>query len=53
MIIPINVSVMIQGYFAGIETKRNTAKIRAYRVVLAEMLEQLINKIEKIEPVDD
>ena len=53
MIIPINVSVMVQGYFAGIETKRNSAKIRAYRVVLAEMLEQLVNKIEKIEPADE
>jgi hypothetical protein len=53
MIIPINVSVMVQGYFAGIETKKNASKIRAYRVVLAEMLEQLINKIEKIEPTDE
>ena len=53
MIIPINVSVMTQGYFAGIENKRNTAKIRGYRVVLAELLEQLVNKIEKLEPIDD
>ena len=53
MIIPINVSVMIQGYFAGIETKRNTAKIRAYRVILSEMLDQLISKIEKLEPTDE
>ena len=53
MIIPINVSVMTQGYFAGIETKKNSATIRAYRLVLAEMLEQLINKIEKLEPTDE
>ena len=53
MIIPINVSVMVQGYFAGIETKKNTGKIRAYRVILAEMLEQLIDKIEKLEPLND
>ena len=44
---------MVQGYFAGIETKKNTGKIRAYRVILAEMLEQLIDKIEKLEPLND
>ncbi len=53
MIIPINVSVMTQGYFAGIENKRNAAKIKAYKVVLAEMLDQLISKIENLEPVND
>tara|TARA_R100001594_G_scaffold142096_1_gene188727 strand:+ start:111 stop:467 length:357 start_codon:yes stop_codon:yes gene_type:complete len=53
MIIPINVTVMTNGFFAGIETKRNAAKVRAYRVVLSEMLENLIAKIEKIEPVND
>jgi len=53
MIIPINVAVMTNGFFAGIETKGNTAKIRAYKVVLAEMLEQLVKKIEKLEPLND
>tara|TARA_R100000664_G_scaffold21687_2_gene31055 strand:- start:2451 stop:2807 length:357 start_codon:yes stop_codon:yes gene_type:complete len=53
MIIPINVTVMTNGFFAGIETKGNAAKVRAYRVVLSEMLENLVAKIEKIEPVND
>ena len=53
MIIPINVSVMTNGFFAGIETKKNAAKIRSYKLVLAEMLEQLVNKIEKLEPIND
>ncbi len=53
MIIPINVSVMTQGYLAGIETKTNAAKIRTYKLVLAEMLEQYIDKIEKLEPIND
>jgi hypothetical protein len=52
MIIPINVSVMTNGFFAGAETKRNAAKVRAYRVVLGEMLEQLVDKIENIEPIN-
>ena len=53
MIIPINLSVMTNGFFAGIETKTNGAKVRAYRVLLADMLENLIAKIEKIEPIND
>ena len=53
MIIPINLSVMTNGFFAGIETKTNGAKVRAYRVLLAEMLVELVEKIEKIEPVND
>jgi hypothetical protein len=53
MIIPINLSVMTNGFFAGVETKTNGAKVRAYRVLLAEMLVELVEKIEKIEPVND
>tara|TARA_R110000824_G_scaffold260351_1_gene448998 strand:+ start:438 stop:794 length:357 start_codon:yes stop_codon:yes gene_type:complete len=53
MIIPINVSIMTNGFFAGIETKKNAAKVRAYRVVLSEMLENLVTTIETIEPVND
>mgnify|MGYP003150135065 FL=1 len=53
MILPVNISVMTNGFFAGIETKRNAAKIRAYRVLLNEMLQDLIDKIEKLERVYD
>lgn len=53
MIIPINVSVMTQGFLAGVETKNKAASIRAYKVVLRDVLEELVNKIEKIEPADD
>ena len=53
MIIPINVTVMAQGYFAGIETKSKRAVINAYKVVLQEILEQTVDKIENLEPVID
>jgi hypothetical protein len=53
MIIPINLSVMTNGFFAGAETKGNTNKVRAYRVLLAEMLAELVEKIEKLEPEND
>ena len=53
MIIPINMSIMTNGFFAGAETKANSAIIRAYKLVLDEMLQDVVVKIEKIEPLDD
>tara|TARA_R110002020_G_scaffold123146_7_gene279342 strand:+ start:51 stop:407 length:357 start_codon:yes stop_codon:yes gene_type:complete len=53
MILPINLSVMTNGFFAGIETKRNAAKVRSYKILLNEMLQDLITKIEKLEPVNE
>jgi hypothetical protein len=53
MIIPINVSVATNGYFAALETKGNRAIIRAYKVVLDEMLQETVSKIDKIDPEDD
>tara|TARA_R100001163_G_C4994274_1_gene145714 strand:+ start:353 stop:706 length:354 start_codon:yes stop_codon:yes gene_type:complete len=53
MIIPINLSVMTNGFFAGIETKRNAPTIRTYRTLLNEMVIDLVTQIDKIEPLDD
>ena len=53
MIIPINVSVATNGYFAALETKGNRAILRAYKVVLDEMLQETVDKIDSIEPTDD
>ncbi len=53
MIIPINVSVATNGYFAALETKTNRAVLRAYRVVLDEMLQQTVDTIDAIKPDDD
>jgi len=53
MIIPINLSVATNGFFAGIETKANAAIVRAYRVVLDEMLDQCVTKLDKLEPSND
>ena len=52
-IIPINLSVATNGFFAGIETKSNAAVVRAYRVVLDQMLQETINKIDFLEPNND
>ena len=53
MIIPINVSVMTSGFFAGIETKGNAAVVRAYKVVLDQMLQETVDKLDKLEPTND
>ena len=53
MIIPINLSVATNGFFAGVETKANAAVVRAYRVVLDELLQDTVNNIDKIEPENE
>jgi hypothetical protein len=53
MILPINISVMTNGYLAAIETKRNSAIVRSYRLILTEMVHDVVDKIEKIEPIND
>ena len=53
MIIPINVSVATNGFFAGVETKSNAAVVRAYRLVLEELVQDTVDKIDKIEPIKE
>tara|TARA_R100000781_G_scaffold57704_1_gene37280 strand:+ start:82 stop:438 length:357 start_codon:yes stop_codon:yes gene_type:complete len=53
MIIPTNLSVMTNGYFAGIQNKKNLATIRSYKVILGEMLYDVAEKIDNLEQVND
>ena len=53
MILPINISVATSGFFAGIETKRNAAEVRAYKVVLDQMLQETVERLDKLEPKDE
>jgi len=53
MIIPINLAVATNGFFAGVETKGNSAIVRAYRLVLDELVQNTVDKIDKIEPIND
>ena len=46
-------SVMVNGYLAGIETKRNQNKINSYKILLNEILQDVVNKIEKIQPINE
>jgi len=53
MILPINISVATNGFFAGLETKSNAAVLRAYKVVLEQMLQEVANKLYEVEPTND
>ena len=53
LIIPINLAVATNGFFAGVETRSNAAVVRAYRVILDELTQDTVNKIDKIEPIND
>ena len=52
-VLPINIAVMTNGFFAGLETKKNAAVIRAYKVVLEQMLHETVIKLDKIEPTNE
>jgi hypothetical protein len=52
-ILPINISVMTNGYFAGMQTNKNLAVIRAYKVVLEQMLHETVSKLDKLEPTNE
>jgi len=49
MIIPINMSVATNGFFAGLETNRNRATVRAYKTILNEVICDVVDKIDKLE----
>ena len=48
MIIPSNVCVATNGFFAGLETNSNRAVIRAYKVVLNQLVQQTVDKIDDL-----
>ena len=53
MVIPINLSVATNGFFAGLETKRNSAVIRTYRVLLEQMIHEVADKLYDLELKND
>lgn len=48
MIIPINVSIATNGFFAGLETNKNRAIIRAYKTVLDALVQETVDKIDNL-----
>ena len=52
-IIPINLSVATNGFFAGVETKKNASKVRSYGILLDRLVQDTVDKIDKIETTND
>jgi hypothetical protein len=53
VILPINISVATSGFFAGVETKTNSAVVRAYKVVLDQLLQETVSRLDSLEPKND
>jgi hypothetical protein len=53
MIIPINVSVATNGFFAGLETNGNRTRIRAYKTVLNELVHDTVDKIDELKETSE
>jgi len=47
-IIPTNLSVAVQAFLAGMETNRNRATVRAYRLVLTNLAHDLVNDLQEL-----
>lgn len=52
-IIPTNFSIAVQGFLAGMETRRNAITLRAYRYMLTNAGYKLVSDIETIELEND
>ena len=53
MIMPINLSLLTNGFLAAIETKGNASVVRAYKILLNDMVQDVVEKIEKLEPINE
>ena len=53
MIIPINMSVATNGFFAGLETNKNRGIIRAYKTVLTELVHDAVDKIDELKETSE
>tara|TARA_R100000781_G_scaffold106547_1_gene70594 strand:- start:33 stop:386 length:354 start_codon:yes stop_codon:yes gene_type:complete len=53
MIIPINFSTMVSGFFCGLENKSNATKVRIHRHLLYNYGIKVIEDLRKLKPIDD
>ncbi len=48
MIIPVQISVMTNGYLAALENENNLKKVRAYRFLISEQTQDLIEQLKNL-----
>ena len=53
VIIPINLSVATNGFFAGLETNNNRAVIRAYKTVLTDLVHDVVDRIDELKETSE
>ena len=53
MIIPINFSTMVSGYFCGLENKENATLVRIHRNLLYNYGQKVIEDLRKLQPIND
>jgi|TARA_R110000824_G_C15155354_1_gene671394 hypothetical protein len=53
VIIPINMSVATNGFFAGLETHSNRTVLRAYKTILNEMVVDTVDKIDNLKEMNE
>ena len=51
LILPINISVATNGFFAGLETNKNRSLIRAYKTVLNELVQETVDKVDELKEI--
>ena len=52
-IIPINLSLIAQGYLSAIKTKSNRDKINTYKFIISTRLDDIISKLNEITPITE
>ena len=52
-IIPTNLSIAVQGFLVGIENKRNSARVRAIKLLLNNLAFELVSDMEYIKIYED
>ena len=52
-VIPTNLSIMTNGFLAGMENKRNAKELRICRLMLTEYSHELVSNLEKLKPTDE
>ena len=53
MILPINISVLTNGFLAAVETKRNRSRVNSYRMLVGEMAHEIVDNLEKLLPEEN
>jgi hypothetical protein len=52
-LIPVNLSLITQGYLSALKTKSNKDKINTYKFMVSAKLEEVVSKLNEIKPINE